>query len=101
MSAHLCHTTRTVAERNAHVLRAIGDCRSIAAQRLAAEERYQEWADHAERMRLLREAGVPSAGIAARLALFRAFVGAALIRAGELLRGGPEVTPSTNPLPGA
>lgn len=92
-------TPRSAAERNAHVLRAIGDCRNLAAQRLAAEERYQAWAAHAERARLMREAGAPSAGIVARLASFRATVGSALIRMGEHLRGQQGSSPATSAAP--
>jgi hypothetical protein len=96
MSTYDYLTPRSAAERNAHVLRAIGDCRYLAAQRLAAEERYQAWAAHAERARLMREAGAPSARPSPRLASLRTTVGSALIRMGERLRGQSPVGPATN-----
>jgi hypothetical protein len=90
MANYLYPTRRTPAERAAHVTRTIGDCSYLAAQRLAAEERYEAWAALAERERLAREAGLATAGLAELLASLRGSTGVALIRIGEWLRGRPD-----------
>jgi hypothetical protein len=55
----------TAAERNTHVVRIMGDYHSLAALRLAAEERFVGRIASAEQQRLLREAGQRQPGLAA------------------------------------
>lgn len=94
MAPYLEPIHRTTAERRAHVLRASGDCHAVAADWLAAEERHLAWAADAARHRFQREAGLPSSRTTALVASLRRLTGTALIRAGERLRGRPDLGPS-------
>jgi hypothetical protein len=90
--------SRTSSRNHDHVPRTIVACRSGAAQALATEDFHQAAIRHADRMQLVREAGIASAGIGSLLASLRRLTGTALIRFGERLHGRPVVSPVTNPV---
>jgi hypothetical protein len=98
---HRHPTHRAAIERQAHVLRTIGDYRRFAAGRLAAEERQRAWMAEGEQARLLRTTGPRPTDRVAAFARVRDAVGSALIRAGGRLRGGTDPARGPEVAPGA
>lgn len=83
---------RAFGERQAHMLRIVGDYGRLVGHRLAAEDQHRALVAYAERERRASEAGLHRSGVPPVFASLRHAAGMALIQVGERLRGAPEPT---------
>ncbi len=85
---------RAFGERQAHMLRTVGDYGRLVGHRLVAEDHHRASVAYAERERRMADAGLHRPGAGAFVSSLRGTTGAVLIRIGGRLRGAP-VAPTT------
>lgn len=91
---------RAFVERQAHMLRIVGDYGRLVGHRLVAEDQHRAAVAFAERERGITEAGLRGPGVRPSILSLRQVMGTIVIRVGERLRGAPmsASTPAEVPL---
>lgn len=92
---HSHPSDRAFGERQAHMLRNVGDYGRLVGHRLAAEDHHRAAVAYAERERRVAEAGLHRTKSGVVIPSLRQAIGAVLIRVGERLRGAPLPTPAS------